>query len=473
MRLSAHDASFLYGETTSGPMHATAVLVLEGHLSFQQVFDFFAARIHLVPRLRQKVAYVPFNVAHPKWVDDPDFDLSNHLLPHKVPPGTTLNEALDIAMKLGEPLLDRSRPLWLFYVLENVEDKTLVVQISHHAFVDGATAVAMSTVLTDAESDAEPPEPPEPWNPQPVPSDMTLWQEAIREQAQNTVSAFQRGLPSMEMTGKVAALMARMAQPVMLAPWNAGAVGPQRRLEPLNYTLDEFKQLRKAIGGTMNDIALTAVVEGVARYMAYKGENTQGRQLRLMCPVNVRDENDDPLDMSGNKVSGMFPILDASPKPITERFDEVKAEMEGLKERDEAETMAYLQEVQPPIPPMAMTATRGVGTAFDPTLLAARIPAPILPNTGNRPQQAGFNFTFTNVMGPPWTQYIAGHEVLNSYAALMLSGNLGLGASLASFNGVMTFSFTVDPRLLPDVEVLRDYVAEAFSELQALAETSE
>ena len=184
-------------------------------------------------------------------------------------------------------------------------------------------------------------------------------------------------------------------------------------------------------------------------------------------PVNIRDENDDPLNMEGNKVSGMFPLFDASPKTIEERFKEVRSEMEAIKERGEAETMAYLQD-QLQLPPVAMTALRGVGTPFDPTLLAARIPAPVIPNLGFRPQQIGINFTFTNVPGPFWTQYIAGKRVESAQGTLMLGGNLGLGTALGSMDGKMFFSLTSDPRLLRDIDGLKDCIAGAFAELQAL-----
>ena len=146
-------------------MHAVAVSVLDGPATFQEIFDYYAARIHLVPRLRQKLAFVPFNLAHPKWVDDPDFRLENHFKAHTVAEGTTMDQAFDIALELGEPLLDRSRPLWLTYVIEGVEGKTLLVQMSHHAFVDGATAVAMSLVLTDPSPDAQSPDAAPAWQP--------------------------------------------------------------------------------------------------------------------------------------------------------------------------------------------------------------------------------------------------------------------------------------------------------------------
>ena len=123
-------------------MHSVGITILDGITRFEVVFDYYAARVHLVPRLRHKVAFVPFNLAHPKWVDDVQFDLANHVRRHQVPPNTTLDRAIDIALEIGEPVLDRNRPLWMVYVIEDVEGKTLLVQLTHHAFADGATMVA-------------------------------------------------------------------------------------------------------------------------------------------------------------------------------------------------------------------------------------------------------------------------------------------------------------------------------------------
>ena len=453
-------------------MHGVAISVLDGAATFDEIFDFYEARIHLIPRFRQRLAFVPFNLAHPKWTDDPDFELANHVKSHPVAPGTTLDQAIQIALELGEPLLDRSRPLWLIYVLENVEGQTLLAMMSHHAFVDGATLVAMSTVLTDMAADAEPPAPAEhEWQPEPVPSAIQLSQEAIREQAQSVFESFRRGMPSADLTRKAGELMTRMSQPVMQTPWNAGLIGPKRQLATLQYTLDDFKAIRKTLGGTVNDVAVSVVTEGAARYLAYKGEQTENQYLRLMCPVNVRSEDDDPLDMAGNQVSGMFPFLSASPKSMDDRYLEVRAEMRGIKDRGDAETLHALQQLQPPVPPVAMAATLGVGTPLDPTLVAARIPQPVLSNIGFRPQQTGFNFTCTNVLGPNWTQYVAGHKVTDVFGTLMLGGNLGLGVGVGSYDGKMTFGFTSDPRLLPDTDRFRDFVAEAFEELSELGKS--
>ena len=148
-------------------MHGAAISKLEGETSFEAIFAHLKARIHLVPRYRQRLAFVPMNLAHGKWVDDPDFDLSNHVKHHKLSSGaTTVEEAFDEILELAEATLDRSRSLWMMYVVEGIPGHTLVVSLAHHAMIDGVSGVDISTVLMDLEPDALPPGPPnEPWEP--------------------------------------------------------------------------------------------------------------------------------------------------------------------------------------------------------------------------------------------------------------------------------------------------------------------
>lgn len=471
MRLSSHDASFLYTETASGPMHSVGFTILDGPATFAEILDYYAARIHLIPRLRQKLVFVPYNLAHPKWVDDPDFDLSNHFVSHHLPPDSTVEDAINTALELGEILLDRSKPLWLAHVLENAGGKTIVAQLSHHAFVDGATAIAMSTIMTDVEPLAPAPAAPvEPWHPPRLPSQNELLREAIQEQAEAQVKTVFSPRPMMtgELMQQSAALLARLNRPVMQAPWNASLVGPKRKFGTLNYTIADFKIIRKTLGGTLNDVAVSIVSEGAARYMKSLGELTDNRHIRLMCPVNVRTGEVDMENLDGNRVSAMFPILPAQPMAMTERLAITREEIEGMKKRREAETLDLMQESQLPVPPAAMMSTLGVGTPYDPTALLAQNPAPVMPSAGFRPVQSGFNFTVTNVPGPTWTQYLAGYRVEAIYGTLMLSGNLGLGASVGSFDGKLVLGFTADPRLA-DVEKFKGYVSEAFDEMMDLA----
>ncbi len=474
MRLSAHDASFLYTENASGPMHGVGFTVLNGPTTYEDIFAFYASRIHLIPRLRQRAMFVPSNIAHPRWVDDPDFRLENHLVKHEVSPGTTLAQAFEIGLEISEPLLDRSRPLWLTYVIENVENQTLLVQLSHHAFVDGATAVAMFTVLTQPVPNAPPPEPPAPpWQPGRVPTSMELWQEAVTENFQKGAAlgtqALTMGQELAQTMQQAAPLLARVGRPVMQAPWNASLVGPKRKYQRRERSLKQLRSIRKALGGTLNDVVVTVAMEGAARYMAALGEELEGQHLRLMCPVNVRGADDDPINGGGNRVSAMFPVLEAAPKPILERYAEVRGELQSIKDNNEAVLMDRLQQLQPFNPPVAMAPLTVVGGEFDPSVAAARAPLPIMPHQGQRPQQLGFNFTVTNVPGPTEKAYVVGDKVSATSGTLQLGGNLGFGFSTNSYAGTMFFNFTCDPRLVPDLKAMVACVEGALDELQAAA----
>ena len=472
MRLSAHDASFLYSETASGPMHSVGITILEGPATYDEVLAYYAERVHLVPRLRQKLAFVPFNIAHPKWIDDDEFELTSHVRPHTAPPNTTLSQGIEIALELGEPLLERSRPLWMVYVIENVAGRTLLATLTHHAFADGATMVAMTTVLTDADPEYKPEPAPE-WTPPKPQQPFELWQEAMTENGQAALQqgqALAKNAQTMAaVSTKSASLMQRLSRPVMQAPWNASLIGPKREIGMLTYPIEAFKPIRAGLGGTINDIVVTVVAEAAARYLQGKGEQTKDQSLRLMCPVNVRSEGSDPLS-GGNHVSAMFPILSAEPKTILDRYTEVRVEFDDIRKNEEPWVLDQIQKLQPNIPPVAMAQTLTVGTQWDMTAGAARAPLPVLP-AGNlpRPQQLGFNFTCTNVPGPTWTQYVAGYKVENMFGTLMLGGNLGFGCGVGSHDGKVNFILTCDPRLMPDVGSFEGHIAESFRELEAAA----
>jgi len=472
MRLSSHDASFIYSETASGPQHGITISVLGGPATFDEIYQYIADRIHLMPRLRQRLVMVPFNMAHPKWVDDPDFDLSNHIKAAEVPESTTIEAAIDMALELGEPLLDRDRPLWLNYVLQGVEGKTLWVQLLHHAFVDGATLVALSTVMTDPTPEANGPEPSIlTWQPPALPRPEELLREATVEQSRATFDSFVNpgalALPTEEIP-KSMAFMARLNTPVMQAPWNASMVGPKRKLSVLEYTLEEFKYIRKHLGGTVNDVAMSIATEGAAKYMQAQNELVENRYIRTMCPVDVRIGEVDPKNLEGIRVSAMFPRVPAWPMGMEKRFADVKQELDGIKSRQEPETLDAIQRTQPPVPPTAMAASLQVGTQFDPTASMAQNPLPIMPFTGLRPAQAGFNFTVTNVPGPTWVQYIAGYEVEKVLGTLMLGGTLGLGVGISTYAGQLLIGVTADPRLA-DAKAFSRCIGECFDELMGLA----
>ena len=345
--------------------------------------------------------------------------------------------------------------------------------MSHHAFADGATVIALSVALTDPTPHAPAPDPETPpWSPAREPTPLELLSEAQRENFEKLQQVFRGNAQDADLLRQGTELMTRMSRPVMQAPWNASTVGPRRELARLEFSPDRFRAIRNTLGGTVNDIVVSIVVEGAARYLKKRGEQVENQYLRLMCPVNVRREDEDPAAMTGNRVSAMFPILAAWPMPIEERYREVRKELDGIKLRREPQVLDALQQTRVEAPPVAMASAAAIGTPWDPTRIAALFPQPLPSHSGPRPQQMGFNFTCTNVPGPDWTQYVAGYEVVGFYGTMMLGGNLGLGVSFGSFNGRFVLGFTVDPRLLPDVDTFSRCVAEAFEALETAAAQS-
>ncbi len=473
-RLSAMDASFLYAESASGPMHISSIYVLEGELPYERVLQRFAERLHLVPQYRRKLAQVPGNAGHPKWVDAPDFDLSYHVRHHQLPEGSTLEEGIDVAVALNEPLLDRNHPLWLVHVLSGVPERTLILQMTHHAMIDGASGIEITTAIYDFE--------PEPkasdndrgsWLPEPTPSGFELFSEAMRENVSQLRNLSPGDLvpdsrKQLSLVRRALSVAGRfLTRPAITASFNAGIVGPKRRLRYLKLDFGEIREIRRALGGTINDVVLTVVSEAIARYLQAHDEPVTDAHLRIMCPVNVRTENQQ--GALGNQVSAIFPLLPAWPMEVRARLALVCAEMERIKADEEAQAMTLATASASGLWPFAMAPTQLIGTAMDPTALAAKIPWPVAPAGSWRPPNPGINFVCTNVPGVQVPQYLAGHKVLDTIGILVLSGNIGFSATILSYNKQLFVNYISEPRLMPDVEAVVTATEDAFDELLAEA----
>jgi len=471
-RLTTHDASFLYTETPNGPMHGASIGIFEGIISFEQMREFMAARIHLVPRYRQRLAFVPMNLHHPVWVDDPNFDLDYHLVHHRLPPGATLEDGIAAALAFAEPAMDRARPMWRSVVIEGVPDRTLLLSMVHHCMIDGISGVELSTVMMDFEPEAPAPdEPGDAWAPPAVPDGETLMAEAARDRSLEQFASFfeaynvmtdpaRAGRRAIALGQAARATSAQPGRPVVSAPWNRGLVGPKRALAWRKWPFALIRALRAAHGGTVNDVMLSVITEGVARTLAGDGYRLQGQYLRIMCPVSVRREGES--GSLGNRVSAMFPTVPAWPMTATERHAFVVQETGARKSSSEAQSLELMMEMTSGMPPSAMVfaATQpGPPAAFDLPIPPA---SPVLP-----PLMAGFNFTISNVPGVMVPQYMAGHRMLDAVGTIMLGGTLGMGAVVTTYNQWLYASLTAEPRLMPNVERLAVHIDDVVTELSA------
>jgi WS/DGAT/MGAT family acyltransferase len=454
-------------------MHISSVNILDGEVAFEEVFDHFAARMHLLPAYRRKLAQVPLNIAHPTWVDDQDFDLANHLIHKALPEGTSLEEAMDVAVELNEPMLDRSKPLWLTYVISGVPGRTLILHETHHCMIDGASGVELLAIIYDFDKEGDPVTPPKQgWVPEPAPGAGELFSEALGENLQalrdtDWSNLWKTPANQSEMLQRATKVVTDfVTKPVVTAPFNAGLVGPHRRLAWMKQSFGEIREIRRALGGTINDVVLTVVSEAVAQYLDEHDEKTADQHMRIMCPVNVRTENQQ--GALGNQVSAIFPILPAWSMEPTQRLAVVCAETTKIKQNQEAQALTLLQDSAPEPWPVALWPTQLVGTPMDPTRLAANMPMPLLPH-GIRPPNIGYNFVCTNVPGAQVPQYLCGHQITDQVGLLVLTGNVGFSVTILSYNQMLFFGFISEPRLMPDVEKIAQGAEQTFSALLAQA----
>src|SRR3954453_9021506 len=187
-RLTALDSSFLHLEDNRpSHMHVASVTIFAGEPpSYQEFVDGIAARLHLVPRYRQRVAFVPFSQGRPRWVDDPTFNISYHVRATALPPPGSEEQLRALAGRVFSQRLDRDKPLWEIWIVQGLEgDRFALLSKVHHSLVDGVSGADLMTVLFDVspEPAVPPPGPGQACQPRPLPTQSQLLAEALRERA--------------------------------------------------------------------------------------------------------------------------------------------------------------------------------------------------------------------------------------------------------------------------------------------------
>src|SRR5436305_3745498 len=319
-RLSGLDSSFLHLERDAVHMHVAACAVFHGAApAYEELLEAVESRLHLVPRYRQRLAFVPLGQGRPVWVDDPHFSVAYHVrhtaLPH---PGDDA-QLMRLTGRVFSQVLDRGRPLWEMWVVEGLsDDRFALLSKTHHALVDGISGVDIMNVLFDTSPDPMPVAPPDhEWTPGPLPSSAQLLADALLERATvpqemaRGLSATLRGPRAMarrlgQGVAGLGALALAGVQPAPSSRFNV-PIGPHRRFTWVHGALDEFKAVKNALGGTVNDVVLAAVAGGLGRYLRRHGEETEGFELRAMVPVSVRADIEH--GALGNRVAAMWAPL--------------------------------------------------------------------------------------------------------------------------------------------------------------------
>lgn len=458
-RLTALDSTFLHLEDNSyAHMHVASVMIFEGKApGAQELVDHVMSRLHLVPRYRQRLAYVPLQQGRPVWVDDPYFNPRYHIR-HTALPKPADEQALKrLAGRLFSQRLDRSKPLWEIWLVDRlVGGRFALIAKTHHALVDGISGVDITTVLFDASPDPAPTgQPAAPWTAKPLPGAAKLLGEALRERM--TVPAeMRRGARAvfraprkaasqvLEAAASVGATaIAGISAPAPDSPFNV-EIGPHRRYTFHDADLGEFKAIKDSLGGTLNDVVLTAVSLALGRYLRNRETDTDELVLKAMVPVSVRAESQ--RGALGNQVAAMWAPLPVGVHNPAEALHQVSTSMAGLKKSGQAVGARVLTNLAGFAPPTILSQ-------------AARLQA----------RQRFFNLVVTNVPGPQFPLYVLGRRLRVLYPVVPLARRQALGIAVMSYDGHLGFGLLGDYDALPDLEAIADDLKWAIGSLARAA----
>jgi diacylglycerol O-acyltransferase / wax synthase len=452
-RLTGLDSSFLHLERDSAHMHVAACAIFKGEApTHEELVSAIASRLHLVPRYRQRLAFVPFDQGRPVWVDDPHFNVAYHVRHTALPDPGSEQQLMRMTGRVFSQALDRSRPLWEVWLVEGVSGgRFAVLSKTHHALVDGISGVDIMTVLFDTSAEPMPVAPPEQeWVPRPLPSKAQLLADALLERTTvpgemvRGVRATLRGPRAIagrltRSAGALAQLAVTGLQPAPATLFNV-PIGPHRRFTWVRGDLNQFKAVKNALHGTVNDVVLTVVAGALGRYMRGHGESVDDVELRAMIPVSVRADVE--RGALGNRVAAMWAPLPVGITDPVERLHTISASMQEVKSSGQAVGAQVLTQLSGFAPPTIMSQ-------------AARLQA----------RQRLFNLVVTNVPGPQFPLYLLGRELESIFPMVPLAGNTALGIAIMSYHGQLNFGLAGDYDALSDIDVLAGDLEAAIEEL--------
>ncbi len=452
-RLTTIDASFLYLEEPDAPMHVAGVLLLEAPPGgLDALATLVEARLPLVPRYRQRVVEVPGRLADPVWADDPDFDVAYHVRQSALPRPGTEEQLLDLVSRLTARPLDQRRPLWELYLVEGLADgRVAVITKTHPALVDGLGAVDIAQVLLDPSPDAQVPEA-EPWRPRRLPTGAELLRTAVNEYVQRPsvavetlASAVTDVRSTLTRLGGAASGFVRAARsavfPAPQSPLNV-ARGRQRRVAVARADLEDLRAVRRAHGGTINDVLLTVVTGALRDWLLSRGAAVvASTSVRALVPVSVQgDEEAAP----GNRVASYLvdlPVGEPNPRVRLARLSYAMRGVAGSGRSVGADALIALTGFAPPtLHALGARAARGLSRRM-------------------------FNLVITNVPGPQVPLFAAGARMLEVFPVVPLVRGQGLSIGMTSYDGRVYISLNADRDTVGDVDLLADLIEQETAEL--------
>jgi diacylglycerol O-acyltransferase / wax synthase len=462
--LSHLDASFLALETPTTHMHVAGVAIFEagplqrpeGGIDIERIKAHIHGKLQYIPRYRQRLAFVPA-INRPVWVDDDHFNFEYHVRHTSLPrPGRDQQLKLLAGRIVSQPL-DRAKPLWELWVVEGLEqDRFAVIAKIHHCMIDGVSGVDLTAILLNVVPTETVEEAPA-WTPRPVPSNSQLVVAEAARVARRTVDTL-TNLPTMRTRSREVAKTMRgravAAYASLRSGWLTTAsrtplnpdLGPNRRFDWTETTLEDVKEIKRSLGGSVNDIVLAIVAGAIRQFLVEERDfAVDDTEFRVMNPVSTRSS--DQKGALGNQVAMWLVDLPIAEPDVVTRLQKIKEVTSRLKSTNQALGASTLVELSK-------------GTPLTLISIANRLVGPMI-----RP----FNLTVTNVPGPQFPMYLLEAKMIANYPIVPLWSQHGLGLAVFSYDGRLQWGIHVDFDAVPDTEQVARALQNSTSELLAAA----
>lgn len=464
-QLSGQDASFVYLETPTTPMHIGSVGIYDpstapgGFVRFKDILKFVEDRLGGARSFRQRLVRVPFDLDHPYWIEDPDFDIEYHIRHIALPkPGDWRQLCIQIARLHARPM-DLTKPLWEFTIVEGLDNIPglppgcfAVVSKVHHAAIDGMSGVEMSAAIHDISPEIGPAKP-DNWKPESKPEVAELlvrsYINAVR-QPLKAAGIVWRSVPGFAKLGRDLLGGDVSLKGTSLAPNTRlnGKVGAHRVFDAVPLPLADVRAIKESIpGATVNDAILTIVGGGLRKYLASK-KDLPKESLSAMAPISVRAEGEKAA--MGNLVSAMVIKLGTHIADPVERLNFVHKEAVNSKALTNAVGARTLTDYSQLIP----SGLAGLAARLYTRAGAANAHAP------------AFNCVVTNIPGSRVPLYFVGAKMVKMYGFGPVFDGMGLINPIYSYGDEIAISFTSDRDMMPDPENYAAAIRESFEELR-------
>lgn len=440
-------------------MHIGSTSVLAGKIDLAQLKNHIQDRLHIVPRFLQKVTPDPFNIAHPTWEYDDEFDVDRHIFEVETEKTINAKTLPEIAGKCLTECLKRDKPLWEIFVINDYEgEESAMILKVHHCMADGISGVDLLKIIFDISPEPQKVERQEIEKPK-VETDPTrqFFNSLLgsMQEGMNRLLEAQGGLMYMASTlakpetaeaiPNLAGVFPAILSPAPTLPFNGECSG-ERRLAWSELSYSEARAIRTALNGTVNDVVLTVLSESVARYTKFHGQTIKDTIVRFMVPVSLRQK--EQRGALGNMISILPVEIPLDIEDLAERFKFINKKTGVMKSAKLAEGLLTL------------------GAMF------SMMPAPLQSAIGKIAELpfAPFNMVATNVPGPQIPLYMCGVKMTKYYPYVPIGYRLGLGCAILSYNQTLYFGLSSDAKAMPDVEKFKEILDEVFADLKATAE---